>query len=81
MFPELLAESGSNEMQFLGDSDCIQAAKFFKGDLTIQFTDGTSYVYHNVHVFVWSNFQRVTSKGWFFNHYIRNGGYAFERLS
>ena len=80
MFPELIAESGSDEMQFLGDSFCIQAAKYYKGDLTIQFTDGTTYVYHNVHVFVWSNLQRCTSKGWYFNRYIRNAGYSYEQL-
>lgn len=80
MFPELLAESGSDEMQFLGDSFCIHAAKYYKGDLTIQFTDGTTYVYYNVHVFVWFNLQRCVSKGWYFNRYIRNAGYSYQQL-
>lgn len=80
MFPELIANSDSNEMQFLGDSDCISSAKYFKGTLTIKFTDGTSYAYSGVHPFVWANLQRSTSKGWFFNRYIRKQ-FSFERLS
>ena len=85
MFPEnldaasLLAESGSDEPQFLGDSFCIATAKFTKGTLTIEFQDNSIYEYYNVHVFVWANLQRVTSKGYFFNKNIRSK-YSFSRL-
>lgn len=78
--PSLIAESDSDEQQFLGDSFCISSAKFVKGDLTLEFQDGSMYVYHGVHVFVWANLQRSTSKGYFFNKNIRSRGYSFDRL-
>ena len=79
--PEIFqAESGTDEDQFLGDSDCIAQAKWFNGTLTIQFTDGTRYDYYGVHPFVWYNLQRATSKGWFFNKNIRPAGYSYSRV-
>ena len=54
------------------DSDCIASAGYEKGTLEIEFTDGSIYTYYGVSPLVWANFLRVTSKGWFFNKYIRN---------
>lgn len=65
------------------DSTCIETAGWeFEGsgtgDLAIEFTDGTSYTYHNVSPLVYANLTRSVSKGWYFNRYIRNN-YSFTR--
>lgn len=65
------------------DSSCVEAASWeFQGsgtgDLQINFTDGTSYVYHSVSALVYANLLRATSKGYFFNRNIRNN-YSFTR--
>ena len=75
--PGLDLPAENDELQFIGDSTCVAAAKFVQGDLTIQFQDGTVYTYHEVHPFVWYNLLRALSKGWFFNRYIRNS-YSFS---
>lgn len=81
MFPDSFnVEPSSDELQFLGDSFCVASAKFKNGTLTIQFQDGSVYEYYNVHIFVWYNLSRVTSKGWFFNKNIRSN-YQFTKLS
>jgi hypothetical protein len=59
------------------DSTCVETAGWeFQGsgtgDLHIDFTDGTSYTYHEVSPLVYANFQKALSHGWFFNKYIRN---------
>lgn len=64
------------ELEYLGDSTCVQAAGFDKGELTVQFQDGSIYTYTGVSPLIWYNFKRVTSKGWFFNKNIRNN-YSF----
>lgn len=70
----------NDELQFIGDSSCVMAAKFTQlgrtGDLTIQFQDGSIYTYHRVYAFVWYNLLRALSKGEFFNRNIRNN-YSF----
>jgi hypothetical protein len=75
-------EFGDEDLQFIGDSTCIQAAKYNipTKTLIIQFQDGTIYQYYGVHLFVWYNLLRVLSKGWFFNTRIRNAGYAYDRI-
>lgn len=60
------------ELQYLGDSTCVQAAGFEAGELTVQFQDNSIYTYHDVHPFYWYNFLRSTSKGFYFNRNIRN---------
>lgn len=64
------------ELQYLGDSSCVQAAGYEKGELTVQFQDGSIYTYTGVSPLVWGSFLRVTSKGYFFNKNIRNN-YSF----
>jgi len=70
------------DLLWVGDSDCINTAGWELtgdgvGDLEINFQDGSSYVYHDVSPLVFSNLLRCTSKGWFFNKYIRNS-YDFD---
>ena len=65
-------------------SECVRSTKWdFEsegiGDLTISFTDGTQYVYHNVSPLVFYNLLRANSPGGFFNRYIRDK-YAYERV-
>lgn len=60
------------------DSSCVEAAGWEAGNLQINFTDGSSYIYHNVSPLVYANFLRVLSKGWFLNRYIRNK-YSFTQ--
>lgn len=72
------------DREWLGDSDCLDSAGWElqsngTGDLELGFKDGSVYVYHNVSPLVYSNLLRVTSKGWFFNRYIRNN-YSFDSL-
>ena len=64
------------DLEYLGDSSCIQAAGFEAGYLTIQFTDGSEYTYQNVDPYVWRSFKLSVSKGFYFNKYIRNN-YTF----
>lgn len=59
------------------DSSCVEAIGWEAGDLQVDLTDGSSYVYHNVSPLVYANFLRVLSKGWFYNKYIRSR-YSFD---
>jgi KTSC domain len=83
MFPsesELKAATGSDEFQFIGDSECVAAVKFVDGTLTIQFQQYGTYEFYRVHPFVYYNLLRATSKGYFFNRNIRSKGYQFSRV-
>ena len=60
------------DLEFLGDSSCVASAGFQAGYLTIEFTDGTTYTYHEVSPYLWRSFKMSISKGYFFNTRIRN---------
>ncbi len=60
------------DMEYLGDSTCIDAAGYEAGYLTIQFQDGTVYTYHSVDQYTWRGLKTSPSKGYFFNRNIRN---------
>jgi len=64
------------DLEYLGDSTCIQSAGWESGYLTIEFQDGSIYTYEDVPVGSWIALKRATSKGWHFNKYIRNS-YSF----
>ena len=73
------------EAEFIGDSTCIYTVKFDRtmqsGDLTVEFVKYNAvYTYHDVSNLMYFNLLRVTSKGWYFNRYIRNN-YSFTRDS
>jgi hypothetical protein len=61
------------DREFIGDSDCISSVGYDieLKDLEIELTDGSVYTYHGVSHLVYANLLRVTSKGWFYNKYIR----------
>jgi hypothetical protein len=69
------------ELEYLGDSSCVQSAGFDSGELTVQFKDGKIYTYVGVSPLVWFNFLRSTSKGYFFNRNIRNNYSFYEGTS
>ncbi len=60
-------------------STCVSSANWEDGELTINFTDETSYLYFDVPSIVWANVNRNISIGSYFNRFIR-GKYAYERL-
>lgn len=62
------------------DSTCMESAGWETGDLTINFNDGTSYIYHGVSPLQYANLLRALSKGWYFNKHIRNN-YDFTRTA
>jgi|SRR5215471_18069400 len=64
------------EMEFLGDSTCIESAGYKSGYLTIQFQDGSIYTYEDVPPSAYSALKISVSKGWHFNKYIRDN-YSF----
>lgn len=66
------------DLEFLGDSSCVQAAGWQGGYLTVQFQDGKIYTYEQVPVGVWRNLKTYTSKGYFYNKNIRNVYSFFE---
>lgn len=70
--PGLDLDVKSSEWQFIGDSTCINSVRYKSGNLAIKFQDGTTYTYFDVHPFVYGNLIRSTSKGYFFNHNIRD---------
>jgi hypothetical protein len=65
------------DLEYLGDSECIEAAGYKAGFLVIQFKDGTMYTYESVSPSTWVSLKRSASKGYYFNKYIRNN-YSFS---
>lgn len=65
------------DMEFLGDSTCVESAGFEAGYLTINFQDGTTYTYEGVGPYLWRSFKMSISKGYFFNKNIRNAGFNY----
>lgn len=77
------------DLEYIGDSSCIEASTFSgyftqtdqedMGELYIEFTDGTIYVYHDVDVQTWNELRGASSKGAYFNYNIRNT-YAYSKM-
>lgn len=51
-----------------------------KQELTILFTDGTGYKYSGVPKPMFQAFKDASSKGAFFNRFVREG-YSFEKIA
>jgi len=56
------------------DSSAIESVEYVKKkkDLDVQFTDGTSRVYHNLPEKIYQEFLLAKSKGRYFNYNIRD---------
>jgi hypothetical protein len=48
--------------------------------LIVVFKNGAVYSYENVPLEKWEEFKKAESKGSWFYHNIRNGGYDYEKL-
>ena len=51
-----------------------------KEELFIQFKNGAVYKYLDVPYNIYNDLLNADSKGQYFYHYIRKGGYVYERL-
>lgn len=69
------------DLEWLGDSSCIQAAGFKAGFLTIQFQDGSIYTYQGVSPQTYVALKRSTSRGYYYNTAIRNNYSFFEGMA
>jgi hypothetical protein len=76
---QLTEDAWSGNPVFIGDSSCIRTVAYSSKDkvLIVNFQDGKSYTYYEVPTLVYANLLRATSKGFFFNRYIRNN-YNFD---
>lgn len=49
-------------------------------EMTIEFQQRGTYLYHNVPLDTYVDFQTAGSMGKYFNNYIRNFGFEYERI-
>ena len=52
-----------------------------RGDLTIEFMARGTYIYHEVQLDTYVDFATAGSQGQYFNLYIRDQGYDYERIA
>lgn len=50
-------------------------------ELFVQFNNGTVYCYFNVPASVYSGLLAASSHGSFFHHFVRHGGYPYQRVA
>lgn len=64
-------------------SECVAAIEYDHEaeDLIIHFQKRGSYVYHSFPKWAFSEFNNAGSRGTYFNLYIRNAGYSYERVA
>lgn len=68
-------------------STCVREIRFYPfedgltGQLEIEFNKRGTYVYHNFPVDEYAQFNQASSRGQYFNLYIRDAGYEYERVS
>ena len=63
------------------ESECVESLQydFEKEILTIVFVKRGTYTYYNFPPAEFENFNLASSRGTYFNLYIRNAGYEYER--
>jgi hypothetical protein len=64
------------------ESECVANLDFDveSGDLTVEFKKRGTYVYHGVDLDTYTDFAQASSWGQYFNNYIRNASYSYERV-
>ena len=64
------------------ESECVASLDYdeLEQTLTIEFQQRGTYVYRNFPLDEWLLFNGAASRGEFFNLYIRNAGYEYERI-
>lgn len=64
------------------ESECVANIDYDveSSDLTVEFQQRGTYVYHGVDLDTYTDFAQASSWGQYFNNYIRNAGYSYERI-
>lgn len=52
----------------------------FSGTLEIEFHDGAVYQYFNVPAYVYTGLMSMGSHGYYFQTFIKNGGYRYQKV-
>ena len=68
------------------DSECVATTNFtpetqLDGTLVITFQKRGTYKYYNFPVDEWLLFNNAASRGTYFNLYIKDRGYSYERIA
>jgi len=65
------------------ESECVSSLEYDieEQQLTIHFMNRGSYVYYEFPPHEYMNFNQASSRGAYFNLYIRNAGYEYERIA
>ena len=53
----------------------------FTGTLEIEFHDGAVYQYFDVPAYVYTGLMSMGSHGYYFQTFIKNGGYRYKKVS
>ena len=83
----LATNNSGNLLNNLSASRCVRSLDFQltdesgRGDLTVEFMARGTYVYHEVQLDVYVDFATAGSQGQYFNLYIRDQGYDYERIA
>lgn len=65
------------------ESECVASLDYDEANqiLTIEFNERGTYQYFNFPLDEWLLFNGAASRGTYFNLYIRNSGYEYERIA
>ena len=78
------ARVGSKELEPKEwESECVESLEYDPESfqMTIHFNKRGTYVFYDVEPQVYAEFNNAGSRGTYFNLYIRNIGYQYERIS
>lgn len=78
-----LARLRTTKFKFRVDSKCVADISYDveTETLTIEFQQRGTYIYRNFPLDEYVDFETASSRGQYFNNYIRNSGYEYERIS
>ena len=83
----LATNNSGNLLNNLSASRCVRSLDFQltdesgRGDLTVEFMARGTYIYHDVELDLYVDFATAGSQGQYFNLYIRDQGYSYERIA
>ena len=83
----LASNATGNLLNNLSASRCVRSLDFQltdesgRGDLTVEFMARGTYIYHEVQLDTYVDFATAGSQGQYFNLYIRDQGYDYERIA
>jgi hypothetical protein len=81
--PEILPIHEEDLVPRAHPSDCVESLDYDveTQELTINFWERGSYKYFGFENWAFNEFNNAGSRGTYFNLYIRNAGYAYERIA